>query len=706
MDQISIGVSLAAPLHSFSGKEIDNERKTLTVVLSEDIVGDELAVDTLTARVVSAASIRVVYAPSDASGILTADNMLYAVFPRSQLTEVPYGTPVYYYRGDVLMGKFYFSAVERVSKDQFDITAVSAIGLLDGDDHAGGLYAGQTFGEVAADIIGGMVPFSASEDVADMPIYGWLPYASRRSNLHQLLFSCGVSVSKDSAGDMVFRFPGGVSRTVPDGRIFLGGKINTGSPATIARVTEHAYYQLPGDELVTLFDNTDGSGVADHTLVTFDAAPVHDLAVSGPLTIMAHGVNYAILTGTGILTGRKYTHTTRIVENSTEASGSQKAVSVSDATLVSVVNSENVAKRVLAYYSKARTVSADIVLEEEKPGDQLTFNDPFGDPVTAYLASADVRASSFLRAACELIVGYTPTGSGNNYSRVAVLTGVGVWTHPDGEGTVRFVSISGGDGGWSGTDGEESVRHSVSAFGRPGKGGKMGIAGLGGRILSRTIRVSGPISYSCGVGGAGGIPSGTESVPGTAGTDTVFGNYTTADGERSATGAVNLFTGTVYAKPGVDGVDGGDGGGIGDAANITPNYPQVPGGDVNFGGQTWHCGAQGATAGSGDRQGGGGMGGGAAVGSDGGDGADGDSDDDGGYGGQGGKGADAADGADADTYGSGGSGGHGGGGGGLSGYGLSAGSGNTHFGPPPGLGPGGKGSRGGKGAAGCILIYY
>ena len=46
---------------------------------------------------------------------------------------------------------------------------------------------------------------------------------------------------------------------------------------------------------------------------------------------------------------------------------------------------------------------------------------------------------------------------------------------------------------------------------------------------------------------------------GTSGTDTTFGSYTSANGERSETGYVNLFTGEVYALPGIDGITGGDG---------------------------------------------------------------------------------------------------------------------------------------------------
>lgn len=201
-------------------------------------------------------------------------------------------------------------------------------------------------------------------------IYGWLPVDTRRNNLHQLLFCCGVTVAKDADGNMVFGFPDTETiKDVPDSRIFLGGNVDYMTPATRVEVTEHAFMRLPSDTTVTLYDNTDGTGAADHTLIIFQEAPVYDLKVSGSLRIIESGVNHAVVSGTGVLTGRKYTHTTKIISRDTGATGDQKTVSVTDVTLVNVANSDNVAKRVLSY--------------------QLTAADGFTLPLTYYYKTAD-----------------------------------------------------------------------------------------------------------------------------------------------------------------------------------------------------------------------------------------------------------------------------------------------------------------------------
>ena len=851
------------PLYYFK----DDTIETCSIILSSSMSGDELAIDQLLPTVHSEVILRVPFVPSGSSGLVTADGKTFMVYPDDlPLEQLPYGTPVWYYSNSTLMGKFYLKRALRSGKYWVDITAVSAIGILDGQKHYGGIYTGQKFRDVAADIIGGAVSFSCvssgqsksysvilpagrmrgdvdgdgaltsddydcitrynanwggyewvgsepsadvngdgeiasrdaiilsrivngvngyapggagpeitgnwtnnpnyatdtaqfytdisvsgvtasdtasitvtgtfdklnrvecldgavrvyvslcpieavpctvtvnrnsgsgdasseNQDVGDIQIYGWLPVDTRRNNLHQLLFSCGVTVTKDADGNMVFGFPDTETvKDIPDDCIFLGGNVDHMTPATRVEVTEHAFMRLPSDTTVTLYDNTDGTGAADHTLIIFREAPVYDLKVSGSLRIIESGVNYAVVSGTGVLTGKKYTHTTKIISKENDAIGDKKTVSVTDATLVNVANSDNVSKRVLSYYSSARTISADIKVDGEKPGEQVSFSNPFGERETAFIDSMDINASSFLRAACKMVTGYFPVGQGNNYTHVAVLTGSGTWEH---SGTVRAVLISGGEGGWSGCDATEGT-HSWDKMGTPGTGGVPGQHGRGGRILSVTLEISGRIAYACGVGGAGGANNGATSNPGEYGTDTTFGAYTTADGERSQSGTVNLFSGEVLALDGLDGLAGGDGA-----------SQDSEGGTVTaYNGVTYIPGAKGADATeSGYGTGYGGYGGGPAVGANGGNGKNGGSSSLNGviqnmHGGNGGKGADAEAPPDASKYGCGGNGGNGGGGGGQGGY---CDDRDGEYGNQGAPGAGSDGSRGGDG---CIIVYY
>ena len=705
-NKILIGADRSAPLYSFA-TENPKEVKRLSCVLSSALSGDELAIDQLLPTVYSEVILRAAFVPSGSSGLITSDGKLFSVYPGDlPLERMPYGTPIWYYSGDALIGKFYLKRALRSGKFWVDITAVSAIGILDGQTHYGGIYTGQKFRDVAADIIGGSVSFSCSSEVQDIQIYGWLPVDTRRNNLHQLLFSCGVTVTKNADGNMVFGFPDtDTVKDVPDSRIFLGGNVDYMAPATRVEITEHAFMRLPSDETVILYDNTDGTGAADHTLIVFQEAPAYDLKVSGSLRIIESGVNHAVVSGTGVLTGRKYTHTTKVISRESDASGDQKTVSVTDVTLVNVANSDNVAKRVLSYYSSARTISADIKVDGEKPGDQISFSNPFGEPETAFLASMDINASSFLRAACELVTGYVPVGQGNNYTHVAVLTGSGTWRIPqEARKNCRAVLIGGGSGGEAGLKGEDSGGDLNNNVDPPGKGGEPGAPGLGGKILSVEVDLTGmtSIAYSCGAGGKRGLHGDTPT-PAEEGGDTTFGPYTSANGERSASGCANLFSGDIYGLSGQEGIAGGSGR---ENDNSTDDVPVT----LNYRGTTYTSGPNGQTVIEEDpvRCGGiGGGGGGPAAGNDGGPGGNGKASDNNGNGygdgGKGGKGADAVAPPDVSQYGCGGNGGNGGGGGGQPGQGIHS---KASYRSEGADGLGGEGSDGSDGAPGCIVLYY
>lgn len=608
-EKILIGTNLSKPLYIFENPEISS----CTTVLSSSLSGDQLAIDQFMPVVYSAAYIQVGFRPAGSDGLITADGQQLIVYPNTEfLDKLPYATPIRYYSNGTLIGKFYSQRIVRTGKTLFSILAVSAIGVLDGQTHYGGIYSGQTFEEVARDIIGKQFSFSCDDDVRNINIVGWLPIGTRRENLHQLLFACGVALYKDKNGDIVFKFPDADTvKNIPDSRIFLGGSIDYQTPATRAEITEHTFVQSPVDETVTLYDNTGGE-LADHVLVSFSDAPIYDLTTTGTLTVEESGVNYAIVSGNGVLTGKKYSHTKRVVSANAENAGEEeKIVSVTDATLVNVANSENVLQRVLSYYSAARMVQNDIVLKDEAAGDQVSFTNPYGDPEQAYISSLDITSGSFLRAACEMVVGYYPSGGGNNYKNSVVLKGSGVWESPV-NGKIRVAIIGGGSGGSGGYCGEsgDGYRASCDTSGRedfyvyhilkdgseemiggrpredgntlscgggqsPGVGGVAGFSGVGGKVLIVSLNVSKgqKFNFSCGVGGVGGIGQKytdgllynvkphtfSDPTNGTAGTDTVFGEWSSANGFTQDSGFVNVITNEAFAQVGESGTAGGSG---------------------------------------------------------------------------------------------------------------------------------------------------
>lgn len=668
------------PLYRFTKKNI--LVNTISGVFSVDPVGNELSIDTFSVTIrhdPGGGDLRQLYAPVGADAYKSPNGAVYSLatqLGRDYMAELPYGTPVYWFCDGSLFRKAYLKTVQRLTRFSWKLTCISGVGLLDDDYHVGGIYSGSRFADVAAEVIGETFPYEVDAAIADEAVYGWLPYATRRKNLHDLLFSMGVSLLRGTGENdykLAFIDPPTSPAVIPTSRIAIGGSVNYELPATGVEVTEHAYLSGDGDETVTLYDSTDPNTANSQTVVFSE--PCHDLTASGSLVIEESGVNYAKVTGHGILTGQRFAHYTTLVTLG-GGNGSQRIKRVETQYLISQLNSYNVARRVLAYFASAKTVAGKIQLLNEAPGYPYQFTDAFGDTSVGYLKQMTVGVTSIKAASVQLIEGFTPTGQGNNYKSRVQLTGSGTFTVTATRH--RIVLIGGGAGGETGHTGGSGISSQHGGEGGAGgKGGKIYAFELDGLTIGDTI------SYICGVGGDSDQD----------GTDTVFGSFSSASGVVYDPGYIDIIGGTRVGYPGSSGVSGADSGQALTFEGVA-YQPGAEGASVNFGGTSVLYG---------------GGGGGAAAGGNGNVGGDAAFYDIGGVGtafcGNGGGGANATiPGADATEYGCGGNGGHGGGQGGLAG---------SYNNLPPVVekiqegapGPGGAGSLGGKGGAGCIYVY-
>lgn len=466
------------------------------------------------------------------------------------------------------IGTFYVQNVSRIGAHKYRFEAVSKIGILAQRQHAGGIYTGQTVGEVVADIFGD-IPYTIKENIKNIKLYGWLPYrkppsSSARDNLAQVLFAIGATVRTDLDGvphiEGVF---GGVSGYVGKDNIYTGPSVKYGSDISTVAVLEHQYYV--GTESKTLFEGT----AQDGDIITFDD-PMHSISASG-FSIIESGANYAKLSsGTGVLTGKLYGHNTRRVSRVLNSDVAENIKTVDNATLVSLVNSAAVLDRMERYYKCGEIIKERIVLDAQRPCDLVSAFHPYDRVVVpACIKSADIRASGILAANIEALVGYDPPDIAQQeyYDTREVLTVSGSFTVPAGVTHIRAVLIGGAYGGATGNPGETggvgekfTYTSSISGsrtywrtLGRGGKGGLGGEGGQAGKVLVVDIDVTPGqvITFNIGTGGAAN----------SAGTETTFGSHSSEDGSVLPDGYVDPVTGDVYATTGDVGLPGGDGNG-------------------------------------------------------------------------------------------------------------------------------------------------
>lgn len=655
---------------------------------------------------------------------------------------------------DASMQTYYLRSITRTGATSYRLVAWSAVGLLAAMAHKGGIYTGQTVAEAVKEICGN-VPVVVKSVFANTTLYGWLPYCqpkadrrgkSARDNLVQVLFAIGAYLTTDLNGVLhIDALWDGVSSTIGSNRMYAsGGKVSYSDPISAVTVTEHQY--IAGTDEKELFSGTSQQG----DIITF-SEPMHSLTATG-FTILESGANYAkISSGSGSLKGKPYIHNTRLVTQTVTENAAENVKSVTDATLVSLVNSSAVAKRLADYYKCRETITNGIVSGQEKPGHVVSVYHPYDKKmVSACIVSLDTTMSGTLKSEMAALVGYLPPQpeSSEYFDERVILTGSGVWTVPEGVTSYTRVLIGGGQGGASGLKGgdppaqvetsesssvtDSSDRYVGMLWTEGGAGGEAGLGGMGGKILIETVQNAVPgtkVPYSCGVGGAGGIYSADGSVNGSEGTATTMGGSSSNSGSHSENGYTDPTTGESFSLKGDTGIAGSKGHGKVKEGN---SYVDKPSPTITYNGVTY---TQGADGGASEASNGGykhepyhsmgwsydqALGGGPAAGNNGSAGGN-------GFGyiysngarittGRGGKGGDAvAPAKETAGRGKGGKGGNGGGGGGSAGRGsswqrwpnkgytvsqanLSASSGGSNG--------GGKGSDGGQGDDGCIIIYY
>lgn len=481
--------------------------------------------------------------------------------------------PLTYYHNGSQAGVFYVQGVTRVGSDRYAISAYSSVGRLTQRRHYGGIYTGQTAAAVIADICGS-IPYSLQANLSGIAVYGWLPIASARDNLAQVLFAINANLRTGSDGVLrIGSLEESTSGSIDDDHIYLeDASVDYDAPVTSVTVIDHQY--AAGVDETTLFEGAAEAG----QLITF-SNPMSSLTADG-FSVTESGANYARLSaGIGTLIGRPYIHTTREITRSVTAAEIPNEVRVEDATLVSLTNSATVADRLAEYYSHRETIRASAIVNYEKPGDVVSIYHPYRrEMVNACIAKSSVNVSNTLKSQLQALVGFVPYQTAPFSDVRELLTGSGVWTVPDGVTEVTAVLIGRGSDGTAGSPGGSVVRDfvnrtnsaagpahevtvSLSASARSvsaASGGVGGIGGSGGNIFRVDLEVKPgqTFSFSCGT---------------SADVNSKLGSYTSAQGGTIATGYYDPVSHQSFGVAGQTGGTGGSGGGVGSPGESTLN---------------------------------------------------------------------------------------------------------------------------------------
>lgn len=276
-----------------------------------------------------------------------------------------------YFNGG-LIGNFYLKNGARKNKTDYHMDAHDAVGVLDGNEFAGGIYTGQTVSEVIAQIFEGEdFNYLLDESFSDVPLHGYIPYTSKRNALVYICFAIGaIADTSNYDGIVIYPQENALSGEFLPDEVFSGVTLEHSDIVTGIRLTVHSYQE--SEETQELY-NGDLNGTAE---VIFNE-PYHDLEISGG-SIGDHGNNYAYITGTGgnvKLTGKKYNHlTSSILKENPDITFNKNIREITDATLVYSGNAQQVLDRVYAYYQRAENVVGDVLIGNKKLGQKVKID--------------------------------------------------------------------------------------------------------------------------------------------------------------------------------------------------------------------------------------------------------------------------------------------------------------------------------------------
>ena len=300
------------------------------------------------------------------------------------------------YFDEELIGNFYLKNGARKNVFDYYLDAHDAIGILDGNEFSGGIYNGETAGDVIRQIFDGE-DFSYHIDDALSPerLYGYIPYTTKRNALVQIAFAIGAIVDTSNYnGVVIYPQQTETSGCFTKSETFDGVTLEHTDIVTGIRLTVHTYQ--PGEETEELYND-----VLNGTAEVMLSEPYHSFSVEGG-EIQKSGPNNVVITGIGktvIITGKKYVHSTsQILKENPDITYNKSIKEVTDATLIHSGNAEQVLNRIYNYYQRAESVVGDVLLSNKLIGQMVRIDTGYEGEKEGTIESVDYSFGKEIKA--------------------------------------------------------------------------------------------------------------------------------------------------------------------------------------------------------------------------------------------------------------------------------------------------------------------
>lgn len=271
--------------------------------------------------------------------------------------------PVEGYNGSDLIGVYYIEGGRRTGARDYEIYCQDALGVLEIDEYAGGLWIADTaLTDILAAVFGDTFTFDIDPAFASSTLRGYIEPGTKRTALQQIAFALGAIV--DTSGTNKIRLypaPTGTGPEIPAARTYTGGAVDVTDKVTEVTVTAY---------------------------VIFDERPGEDDEY-----IEHEGVQY-----------RYYTDTKHAYNPNVIATDLPNKVKFTGAYLVNLSNAQALADNILAYYMRREKYSFKHVLEGQEPGERAAVTLPWGDVANGNITKMSISVTGIAVSDTEVIL--------------------------------------------------------------------------------------------------------------------------------------------------------------------------------------------------------------------------------------------------------------------------------------------------------------
>jgi hypothetical protein len=291
------------------------------------------------------------------------------------------------------MGTFYLEDWSNDNESTIVMNAIDLIGVIDVATFKGGIYSAVTVDSIVGQIMtSANAEYDLDENLEPMTLSGYIPVCTHREALQQVAFAIGAIVDCSRSDKIKIRAaPALNNRTISYDRKIYGHKVRLKSLVTGVEITSHNY--VAATETISLFDGVLSIGA--HEILFGE--PAHSLNITGA-TITESGANYAVINvvaeGNVVLTGKKYTDTTKIFgvyTPSLPAGEKTNVLSVKKGTLISSNNAAAIAQKIYDYYQLRHQDDGMIMLKDESCGELITLDSLYEQKIEGYIEKLDIN---------------------------------------------------------------------------------------------------------------------------------------------------------------------------------------------------------------------------------------------------------------------------------------------------------------------------